>query len=56
MLFLEYKQHQEDHTLFMKHFVTCKLIILQVHEDDMIISEDDETEIGFKGKKNGGPI
>jgi len=50
MVFLGYKQHQEDHTLFIKHSITCKLTILLVYVDDMIITRYDNT-YNFASKK-----
>jgi len=41
---LWYKQRQGDHTLFIKYYVTCKLILLLVYANDMIIVGDDETK------------
>lgn len=44
MVSLGYKQSQEHHTLFIKHVFTCKLTLLLVYLDDMIIAKDNETE------------
>jgi len=39
-----YKQSQGENTLFIKHFITCKLILLLVYVDDIIIATDDKVE------------
>jgi hypothetical protein len=45
-----YNQCNEDHTLFYKH-LECRIAILEVYVDDIIITGDDETEIS-QLKKN----
>jgi len=42
MVSLGYKQIQGDHSLFIKHSLTCKLPVLLVYVDDIIIVGDDE--------------
>jgi len=44
MVSLGYKQSQGNNTLFIKHFITGKLILLLVYVNDMIIAGDDETK------------
>lgn len=42
MIYLGYKQSQGERTSFIKHFITSKLNILLVYEDNMIIAGDDD--------------
>ena len=42
MVSLGYRQSQSDHTMFIKHSLNGKLILLLVYVDDMIITGDDE--------------
>ncbi|RDX71655.1 hypothetical protein CR513_48958, partial [Mucuna pruriens] len=44
MITLGYRQSQGDHTLFTKHSLDGKLIILLVYVDDMVVTDDDEIE------------
>ncbi|RDX74615.1 hypothetical protein CR513_45622, partial [Mucuna pruriens] len=44
MISLGYMQNQGDHTLFIKHSLYGKLIILLVYVDDMIVTGDDEIQ------------
>ena len=41
ILKLGYKQSQWDHTLFIRHFVAGKIIVLLVYLDDILMIRDD---------------
>jgi hypothetical protein len=44
MISMGYQQSQEDHTLFIKHFISGRVTILIVYIDDIIITGDDLKE------------
>ena len=41
MLSLGYKQSQGDHTLFVRHFISRKIVVLLVYVNDIIMIGDD---------------